>query len=148
MHWPRGLGERTGTLCEATHYLPDVLPTLLEITGSGYPGIDRDVRPLEGTSMLGSLRGAPGDGERCQFYEHLDNAAVRRGQWKLVREYPDDWELYDVASDPTELHDLAGQRPELVRELGHAWAEWSARCGVVPRERIVELARWGITKPE
>ncbi|PXY24613.1 arylsulfatase [Prauserella muralis] len=148
VHWPRGLGDRAGTRCEAAHYLPDVLPTLLEITGAEYPGLDRNVLPLEGESMLGSLRGAPADSERCQFYEHLGNAAVRRGDWKLVREYPGDWELYDLAEDPTELHDLAEQRPGLVRELAHAWAEWSARCGVVPRERIVELNRWGIAQPD
>jgi arylsulfatase A-like enzyme len=144
VHWPRGLADRAGTLCDATHYLPDVLPTLLEITGAPYPGLDRDVLPLEGTSMLASLRGSPGDDARCQFYEHIGNAAVRRGRWKLVRDYPGDWELYDVADDPAELRDLSADRPELVRELAYAWAEWSARCGVVPRERIVELARWGI----
>ncbi|WP_199435303.1 arylsulfatase [Qaidamihabitans albus] len=148
VHWPRGLGERAGTLCDAPHYLPDVLPTLLEATGAEYPGLDRDVLPPEGVSMLGSLRGAPGDDERCQFYEHLGNAAVRRGDWKLVRDYPGDWELYDVTADPTELHDLAGERPGLVRELAYAWAEWAARCGVVPRERIVELSRWGIAQPD
>jgi arylsulfatase A-like enzyme len=142
VHWPRGLGDRAAALCDATHYLPDVLPTLLEITGAEYP---EHVLPLEGTSMLASLRGAPGDGDRHQCYEHLGNAAVRRGGWKLVRDYPGDWELYDVDDDPTELHDLSADRPDVVRELAFVWAEWSARCGVVPRERIVELARWGIS---
>jgi arylsulfatase A-like enzyme len=139
VHWPRGLGDRAGTLSDAPHYLPDVLPTLLEITGAPYPEC---VPPLEGVSMLATLRGGPGDRERCQFYEHIGNAAVRRGGWKLVRDYPGDWELY---ADPTELHDVAAEHPELARELAHAWAEWSARCGVVPRERILELERWGLT---
>ncbi|WP_129669373.1 arylsulfatase [Phytoactinopolyspora endophytica] len=146
VHWPRGLGESAGTVCDAPHYLPDVMPTLLEITGAQYPHEfpSRDPLPLEGMSMLSSLRGAPRDDERCQFYEHLGNAAVRRGRWKLVREYPADWELYDTDSDPTELHDVAEEHPELVRELAHEWAAWSARCGVVPRERILELTRWGL----
>lgn len=96
--------------------------------------------------MLGSWHGAPETGERCQFYEHLGNAAVRRGRWKLVRDYPGDWELYDLDADPVECGDLSGDHPDLVRELAYAWAEWSHRCGVVPRERIVELARWGIAR--
>jgi arylsulfatase A-like enzyme len=129
VHWPRGLADRAGTIADATHYLPDVLPTLLEITGAEYP---EDLPPLEGVSMLGSLRGAPGDDTRCQFYEHIGNAAVRRGDWKLVREHEGAWELYDVTADPTELHDLAPENPALVRELADAWQEWSARCGVLP----------------
>jgi arylsulfatase A-like enzyme len=128
-HWPRGLGDHAGTIANAQHYLPDVLPTLLEITGTEYPA---DVPPLEGVSMLDSLRGAPGDDTRCQFYEHIGNAAVRRGDWKLVREHPHEWELYDVATDPTELHDLAADNPVLVKELADAWAAWSDRCGVLP----------------
>ncbi len=27
--------------------------------------------------------------------------------------------------------------------MAYAWAEWAERCGVVPREPIVELARRG-----
>ena len=123
VHWPQGLAA--GTISTATHYLPDVLPTLLEITGVPCP-------PVEGVSMLGSLRGGPGDDTRCQFYEHIGNAAVRRGDWKLVREHGGEWELYDVTADPTELHDLAAENPVLVKELADAWAAWAARCGVLP----------------
>ncbi|MFI7226444.1 arylsulfatase [Nonomuraea angiospora] len=149
MHWPAGLGDRAGTICRDPHYLPDFVPTVLEATGAAYP-VDlpgRDPLPLEGRSMLASLRGA-GDPERCQFYEHLGNAAVRRGRWKLAREYPGDWELYDVERDPAELSDVAARHPETVRELARAWAEWAARCGVVPRERILELERWGLAAPD
>ncbi|WP_216853605.1 arylsulfatase [Phytoactinopolyspora halotolerans] len=147
VHWPRGLEDRAGTICDATHYLPDVMPTLLEITGVRYPvqPPGRDPLPLEGVGMVRSWRGAPRDDARCQFYEHLGNGAVRRGRWKLVREYPADWELYDMDADPVELHDVAGDHPDLVRELAYEWAAWSARCGVVPRERILELSRWGLT---
>jgi arylsulfatase A-like enzyme len=129
VHWPNGLANRAGTISRASHYLPDVLPTLLEITGAEYPG---DVLPLEGVSMLDSLRGGSGDDTRCQFYEHIGNAAVRRGGWKLVREHGQDWELYDTEADPTELFDLAGEHPVVVKELVDAWAEWAARCGVLP----------------
>ncbi|SFJ45558.1 arylsulfatase [Amycolatopsis sacchari] len=142
VHWPAGLGDRAGTLTGVPHYLPDFVPTVLEATGVSYP--DDAPLPLEGMSMLGSWRGAPDSEERCQFYEHIGNAAVRRGKWKLVREYPADWELYDLDTDPTELSDVAGSQPDVVRELAREWAAWAARCGVVPRERILELARWGI----
>ena len=48
------------------------------------------------------------------FWEHEGNAAVRIGRWKLVRDYPRPWELYDMEADRTELHDLAAQHPERV----------------------------------
>jgi arylsulfatase len=127
VHWPRGLAA--DTISRAAHYLPDVLPTLLEITGAAYPD---SLPPLEGVSMLGSLRGNAGDDSRCQFYEHIGNAAVRRGGWKLVREHAGEWELYDVTADPAELHDRAAENPLLVKELSDAWTDWSARCGVLP----------------
>jgi arylsulfatase A-like enzyme len=142
VHWPAGLSDRAGTITAAPHYLPDFLPTVLEATGGSYPD-DAPLRP-EGVSMLRSWRGGPGPEDRSQFYEHIGNAAVRRGKWKLVREYPADWELYDVDADPTELSDVAGGNPDVVRELAREWSEWAARCGVVPRERILELARWGL----
>ncbi|MEW1841594.1 hypothetical protein AB0392_26950 [Nonomuraea angiospora] len=43
---------------------------------------------------------------------------------------------------------MAARHPETVRELARAWAEWAARCGVVPRERILELERWGLAAPD
>jgi arylsulfatase len=148
VHWPRGLAEQAGAVVDAPHYLPDVMPTLLAVTGADYPDRDdeRAVLPVEGISMLGTWRGDPSDKERCQFYEHIGNAAIRRGEWKLVREYPSDWELYNMETDPTELHNRAAERPDVVRELAYAWAAWSERCGVVPRERILELTRWGIAQ--
>lgn len=145
-HWPAGLAGREGRICPDTFYMPDIMPTLIEAAGARYPVDvpDRDPLPLEGISMLPALRGKPAERDRAQFYEHMGNAAVRRGRWKIVRDYPDDWELYDLDADPTELHDLAPDRPDLVRDMAYAWAEWAARCQVVPRERVVELARWGI----
>jgi arylsulfatase A-like enzyme len=149
-HWPAGLRGRAGSVCREPFYMPDIMPTLMEAGGAQYP-IDlpeRQILPLEGISMLPALRGETAPRDRYQYYEHLGNAAVRRGRWKLVREYPQNWELYELANDPTELHDLAVQRPEVVHDLVLAWATWATRCGVVPRERIVELTQWGLGERE
>ena len=54
------------------------------------------------------------------FWEHEGNAAVRIGQWKLVRAYPGAWELYDMEADRTELHDLAAQHPQRVTDMASA----------------------------
>jgi arylsulfatase len=39
------------------------------------------------------------------------------------------------------MNDLAGAHPERVREMSALYAEWAERCGVIPRERILELMK-------
>ena len=81
------------------------------------------------------------------FWEHEGNAAVRIGKWKLVREYPKDWELYDMEADRTELNDLAAQEPGRVAAMKAQYEAWAQRCGVLPRDKVVALMRsQGVTK--
>jgi arylsulfatase A-like enzyme len=60
------------------------------------------------------------------------------GKWKLVRKYPGAGELYDMDADRTELHDLAAQHPDRVRDMRARYEAWANRCGVIPRESILE----------
>ena len=68
---------------------------------------------------------------------------MRIGKWKLVRKYPGPWELYDMESDRTEMHDLSERHPERVREMRRQYAAWASRCGVIPREKILEVMKAG-----
>jgi arylsulfatase len=44
------------------------------------------------------------------------------------------------------MHDLAAQHPERVREMSEQYEAWARRCGVITRERILELmAQQGAT---
>lgn len=139
-HWPVGIGAR-GAIVHHAHQLPDILATVLEATGAPYPNEfdGRTILPLEGMSMLASLRGYEPP-ERVLYWEHEGNSAVRRGRWKLVRKFPGGWELYDMNNDRTELIDRSGANPDIVRELAALYEDWAKRCGVIPRERI--LARY------
>lgn len=133
VHWPAGdlVG---GRIVRTPFQLTDVLPTLLDATGVAYPARRRGraVPPPEGRSMLPALRGAPVP-DAWLFWEHLGNAAVRRGRWKLVREHAAPWELYDLDADRSELTDLAGRHPALVSELAGAYRRWAERVGVLAR---------------
>jgi len=146
-HWPARLKDR-GAIRHTPGYLPDIMATIVELTGAEYPDTfdGHAIDPLEGTSLLPMLRGE--DIERPpMFWEHEGNAAVRIDRWKLVRNYPGSWELYDVEADRTELNDIAAKHPDRVREMAAAYEAWARRCGVIPREKVVALMRsQGVTR--
>lgn len=138
VHWPEGIDDKGG-LRHVPGQLPDIMATVLEITGAAYPNSYKgnEILPPEGVSLVPSFKG---DYEREQplFWEHEGNAAVRVGKWKLVREYPKPWELYDMELDRTETNDLAAQHPDKVKEMIALYEDWAKRCGVIPREKILE----------
>lgn len=90
--------------------------------------------------MLPAMRGEPAD-EAPLHWEHIGNAASRRGRWKLVRDHPAGWELYDIRVDRTELHDLADSHPDVVSDLADQWRAWADRVGVVPWDRMLDANR-------
>jgi arylsulfatase len=139
-HWPAGRIEPG--VVDTPFQLIDVVPTVLEAAGVEHPSAyaGRSRLPLEGRSMLPALRGGRVE-PRTLYWEHLGNAAIRRGRWKLVREHGTPWELYDVDVDRAELVDEATSRPDLVADLAAAWSAWASRVGVIPWERVQELYR-------
>lgn len=67
------------------------------------------------------------------FWDHEGNAAIRVGDWKLVRRSGQGaWELCDLKADRTEQKNLAATCPEKARELAGAWEAWAKRARVVP----------------
>ncbi|NUS52307.1 MAG: arylsulfatase [Nocardioidaceae bacterium] len=141
--WPAGLDEtgvEAGTLHRRPHQLVDVLPTLLQAAGAAYPD-SRGGRPVpeaEGRSMLPALRGESAE-DRDLFWEHEGNSAVRSGPWKLVRKHGRPWELYAIGTDRAEQHDLADEHADVVAELEERYEVWARRCGVIPREVVLDL---------
>jgi arylsulfatase len=138
-HWPAGIHDQGG-IRHTPGYLPDIMATLLDVTGTRYAG-ERNGQPvpaLEGASLRPAFE-ADGLPERPMFWEHEGNAAVRVGRWKLVRKFPDPWELYDLETDRTELNDLSAKHPGRVQEMLALYQAWATRCGVIPREKILEI---------
>ena len=141
LHWPQGI-KSPGEIRHTPGQLPDIMATILQITQTAYPKEYQGnaILPLEGRSLL-SIFSADSTADRPLFWEHEGNAAVRFGKWKLVKEYPGDWELYDMEADRTETHDIADQHPALVKELSAQYEAWAARCSVIPREKILEMMK-------
>lgn len=132
VHWPKGL-KRSGITHTIGHEI-DVMPTCLEAAGVSYPTKSKagtPPPPLEGKSLLPVFQGRE-LADRSLFWEHEGNSAVREGKWKLVSQFPDYWELYDMEKDRTEMHNLADQFPNQVRKMAADYAVWAKRVGVQP----------------
>jgi arylsulfatase len=86
-------------------------------------------------SMLPLFENKPW-GHEALYWEHEGNRAVRQGKWKLVSEFPHEWELYDLENDRTELSNLAGDYPQKVKQLANMYEEWAAKSNVLPWDEI------------
>lgn len=99
----------------------DLYPTLWELAEGG-----PQTAPLDGISLVPVLLGGQDLPDRTLFWRMRDRAAVRRGQWKLVRQGGRPLELFDLAQDLGETENLARARPSLANELAGALLEWEA----------------------
>jgi arylsulfatase A-like enzyme len=144
VHWPAGIKPQTGWNREPAHLI-DIMPTVLAITGAKYPGASKEAKisPMDGVSLLPAFKGGTIARPKPLFFQFTKGAAIRDGQWKLVRNSPT-WELYDLAADRNEMHDLAAKRPEMVKKLDAAWLAWWKDCtgkewtGTPPKEKADE----------
>lgn len=132
-HWPGGIApDQRGKLTHEPGHVIDFMPTLLKLAGADYPTEFRGkpVLPMEGRSLLPAMRGEKIERTDALYFEHEGNAAVRQGQWKLVRAKGKPWALYDMSKDRTELNDVSKQHPKIVTDLKTKWSAWAKRCGV------------------
>ena len=117
-HWPQGIAP--GQITDQPGHVVDLFPTLLEIAGASYPAANqgRPTLALDGASLLPVLQGKErpeppfflsGFNEKFRMY--------RRGDWKIVKQNNDPWELYHLAQDPTEMENLAIVAPAQLQEL-------------------------------
>lgn len=108
----------------------DLLPTFYVASG----GRETDLDSVDGVDLLAYLQGNKSQRPHRQLYwKKQARAAVRDGDWKLIR-YPDrPAELYNIAEDERELNNLADQHPGRVREMFKMIFAW---------ESTLERPRW------
>jgi arylsulfatase len=134
VRWPARIGA-AGQFRPQVGHLIDILPTCIDVSGATYPKSNRGqaVLPSEGTSLVPAFDGKPLEREFLAW-EHDGNAAIRAGEWKLVRiGAPDAWELYNIDHDRTELNNLAEQQPQRVQAMAAQWRAWAERTQVFPK---------------
>ena len=112
----------------------DLVPTLLEITGTKAPmGIKFDGESLPDI-LLGKSNASrmqdlffrrPPDRDSFYGVKDLPDLAIRSGKWKLLCEYDgSDTLLYDLTQDRGEKNNLAQQHPKIVKELSQKVITW------------------------
>ena len=142
-HWPKGMPRRlAGTWTEQWGHVADVLATCLEISGARYPTTSqgKQIPPMNGKSLLAVLEGKNRPVHKDPvFWEHEGNAAVREGDWKLVKKYRGSWKLYNIAEDRTETNDLADQYPEKVERMNEAYEAFVHNNEVLPWKTIEDV---------
>ena len=132
VHWPNGISVKNQWRDQMAHII-DLMPTCLEVAGAEYPSEFKGnvITPVEGKSLLPVFENMDSPHESL-FWEHEGNRAVHKGKWKLVSEFPGNWELYNMETDRTELNDLSAEYPEKVLVLEDLYNEWAEKCNVLP----------------
>ncbi|WP_232305482.1 sulfatase/phosphatase domain-containing protein [Gilvimarinus polysaccharolyticus] len=99
----------------------DLLPTFYQVAG----GNIETVNHIDGVSLLPYIKGDNNDRpHQTLCWKKENRAAIRDGDWKLLR-FPDrPAELYLLNNDISEQNNLAYKKPEKVRELLQKLFAW------------------------
>ena len=86
VHWPVGIdGTLNGSLVKEPGHVIDLMATCVDLSGASYPEEfkGQKIQAMEGMSLMPVFTGdrLP---ERHILFEHEGNAAIRKGDWKLV----------------------------------------------------------------
>ena len=115
IRWPRRIPA--GGVHDGAIMGMDVLPTLLAAAG-----IAAD-RPLDGVDILPLLGSNPQPAHVVMHWLLGGNHAVRRGDWKYVRQENQDY-LFNLRSDRAEAVNLAARHPKQLAELRTLHLSW------------------------
>lgn len=100
---------------------PDLMVACAELGGTLVPpGL-----VLDGKNPLPRLTEGASFPHESFFFEYRSHAAMHIGDWKIIREVPNDlWQLYKLANDLSESRNLAAHYPEKVSALQHSYQDW------------------------
>ena len=130
------------SIIDGFSYATDIVPTVLELTGTDNPTgryQGRDIEPISGRSILPLLQNKAdriyGD-EDAIGYELNGHKALFLGDYKIVYNRApigdSEWHLYNIVTDPGETADLRDQLPKLFTRMQTLYNEFAREHGVLP----------------
>lgn len=135
-------GTQANQISQAFTRVTDIAPTLLDLAGVAPPQGTYAGKPVErmiGRSLLPIVQGQAQrvyQPDEELGYELSGNAAVFKGNYKLLRNIPPigdgQWHLYDMTTDPGEVTDLKDQHPELFNQMLQDYDRYAKENGVLP----------------
>jgi len=119
MRWPKVLeGNKSYEYPVSTL---DLLPTFVAAAG----GKSESLKGIDGVNLLPYITGQNEDRPHEQLYwKKGTRAAVREGDWKLIRFADRPAELYYLPDDISEHNNLAAEYPERVKDMFKKLFEW------------------------
>lgn len=121
--WPGYI--KPGSVISEPFWSPDILPTCAKLARTALPA---DIE-FDGSSAIPLLIDAGQASPHKSFYfEYRSHAALRMGDWKIVRERPNQpWQLYNLKNDERESKDLVAARPNQVQKLVAEIHKWKTK---------------------
>ncbi|MCX2575453.1 arylsulfatase [Pedobacter sandarakinus] len=139
-YWPEEI--KAGQISNAPAHVIDLMATCLQVSGAKYPSTfeGNTIIKNPGKSLFPVFEGtATKASDRTLFWEHNGAAALRVGDWKIVRTTAkEQWELYDLHTDRSEIHNLSAEYPEKVRQMTAAWTNLAEEYKVFPKPQAVK----------
>ncbi len=114
----------------------DIFPSFVEAAGGSIAEKDE----LDGQNLVPFLRGeVQNSPHHSMKWRFTISAAIREGDWKLIR-LPDRLpELYNLETDVSEQKDVAMQYPERTQRMLRELGQWDVR---LPHPHFLEGAVW------
>jgi len=138
-HWPAATKQTKGTITHEPGYLIDIMATCVDVGAAKYPDTfnGNSIHKSEGKSLRPLIERGTREGHEYMFFEHEGHGAVRKGDWKAIKQdvKKEEWELYNLKNDRTELNNLAGRHPEILKDLSARWEKWALDVGCLPKPR-------------
>lgn len=136
MSWPDGNIQRETKSNDLVSHV-DLLPTLADLVDIPFTA----KKPLDGKSMLATLKGEKTDTERMlvvdtqrnQLPEKGKSPAVMQGEWRLVNGS----ELYNTLEDVGQENDISELHPERVKKMQDFYDDWWE--SILPDIRYAEI---------